>query len=126
MPYTDKRPKYLNLWRIRLPMAGLTSIAHRIAGVLMFLALPLMTWLLHLSSLDPAGFERVRQILQAPFSRLLMLLLVWALMHHLLAGIRYLLLDLDIGIDKQAARNSAWLVFAGGFLLAAIISMGLM
>jgi len=119
MDRSRSAPKFLNPLQIKLPPGGVTSIAHRISGVVMFLCIPLLAWLFGLSLHSEQGFQTVQGYLQAPFLRLLSVLLVWSLSHHLLAGLRHLLLDIDIGLDRQRARVSARLVNLGGLLLAA-------
>ena len=110
MAARDTRPFYLNLIKIRLPVPGVVSIMHRISGVLMFVAIPLVIYLFELSLRDEAGFAQASDILAHPLSRLILLLLIWALFHHLFAGIRFLLTDFDIGLDKSQSRITAWAV----------------
>ncbi len=107
---TDKRPVYLNLFKIRLPTTGIVSFAHRVSGVLLFLAIPFSIYVLDLSVTSAQGFEQSMQLLQRPVLQIILLILVWAIVHHFLAGIRYLLLDLDIGIEKASSTMSAWIV----------------
>lgn len=107
---TDKRPVYLNLFKIRLPTTGIVSFAHRVSGVLLFLAIPFSIYLLDLSVRSARGFDQTLQLLQRPASQIILLLMVWAIAHHFLAGIRYLLLDLDIAIEKASSNMSAWIV----------------
>ena len=109
-------PKFLNLLLIKLPPGGVASIGHRISGVLMFLAIPLSAWLFGLSLENAQGFQRAQEYLRSTPIVLLSVPLVWSLCHHLLAGIRHLLLDVEIGLDKGAARLSAWLVNLGAVL----------
>ena len=113
----DNRPVYLNLFKIRLPVAGMVSLAHRASGMLMFLAIPFMVYLLDLSVRSAESFEQALSLLQQPYIMAAGLLIVWALAHHLFAGIRFLLIDADIGIDKKPANMTAWAVM----LLAAIV-----
>jgi succinate dehydrogenase / fumarate reductase cytochrome b subunit len=105
-----KRPVFLNLVQIRLPIAGVMSIAHRIAGVLLFLSLPFALYLLDLSLASPEGFEQVLSLLRSVWLLPFYFVISWALVHHFLAGIRYLLLDVDIAIDKPAYRVTAMTV----------------
>ena len=114
----DKRPVYLNLLKIRLPVTGIVSFAHRISGVLLFLALPYAVYLLDLSIQSERAFNEVQQLLNQPVMLLIQLILLCALTHHLFAGIRFLLIDAEIGIEKRAARIGAWLV-----LLAELLTM---
>ncbi|HEC19911.1 MAG TPA: succinate dehydrogenase, cytochrome b556 subunit [Gammaproteobacteria bacterium] len=110
MSTTDNRPVFLNLLRIHQPVTAVLSILHRISGVLMILSLPGLVYLLSLSLEDQAGFTRVAALLGSLPMRLLGVLFVWALSHHLLAGIRFMLLDFDVGITRMTARYTAWLV----------------
>lgn len=121
MRTTENRPRFLNLLQIRMPIGAVASIAHRISGVLLFLILPAAVFLLEISVRSPEGFDQARAILHAPLVQLLGLVLAWALLHHLLAGIRFLLLDLEIGIERRQARASAWLVNLGAPLLLLLV-----
>ena len=111
MPVTDNRPFYLNLLKIHLPVTGYVSILHRISGLLMFLAIPFFVYLLDISVQGSDGFNRAAQILQMPLIQVLSLLLLWSIIHHLFAGIRFLLTDFDIGLEKKQATLYAWFVF---------------
>lgn len=121
---TQTRPKNLDLLRFRLPAVGYASIAHRISGVLMFLAIPLFLYVLELSLSGPQGYEQISALMQGVLFRLVIVALVWALVHHLCAGIRYLLLDIDVGIDKVPARQSAVVVIAVGVVAALATFVG--
>lgn len=115
-----KRPKYLNLIKIRLPIPGIVSFAHRVSGVLMFLAVPFLVYLLYLSASGESGFIQTQHLLNSPLIKLFLLILAWSIYHHLFAGIRYLLIDADIGVEKSAARASAMIVFIAGLLAAGV------
>lgn len=120
----DKRPIYLNLFRIRLPIPGIVSLAHRVSGVLLFLAIPYAVYLLELSVTSREDFDHVMHVLQQPVLKLLLLALVWGTAHHLFAGIRFLLIDADIGVEKSSARRGAWLVIAAELLVVAAFIYG--
>lgn len=106
----DPRPVYLNLLKIRLPFTGIISFAHRISGVLLFLALPFLVYLLDLSIESEQSFIKVQEILNQPYMLVLQILLLWSIAHHFFAGIRFLLIDADIGVEKSQARLGAWIV----------------
>lgn len=106
----QKRPVFLNLMQIRFPITAIMSIAHRLTGVLLFLTLPFLIYALDRSLQNKASFTHILECLDSIPFKIILALLVWSLLHHLLAGIRYLLLDIDIGIEKQQARSTAWLV----------------
>ncbi len=116
----DKRPVYLNLLRIRLPIAGIVSLAQRVSGILLFIAIPFAVYLLDLSVISSDGFAEVIAILQHPLVLLVEVLLVWALAHHFFAGIRFLLIDADIGVEKTQARYGAWLVMVVSVITVAL------
>jgi succinate dehydrogenase / fumarate reductase cytochrome b subunit len=120
----DNRPVYLNLFKIRLPTTGIVSFAHRVSGFLLFLAIPFSIYILDLSVSSADGFEHGLQLLQQPVLQLFLLLAVWALVHHFLAGIRYLLLDFDIGVDKTGSNISAWVVLIIEALVMALYLFG--
>lgn len=101
------RPKFLNLVAIRLPLPGFVSILHRVSGAVLFLALPGLIGLFGLSLESPAGFARVGELVRQPMIGLPLFGLVWAYVHHFCAGIRFLFVDLQIGLDKRAAFRSS-------------------
>ena len=121
-----RRPVHLNLVKIRLPVGGIMSIIHRITGVLMFLAVPVMVYLLDSSLTSEQGYHDAVVALGSPFGRLLLFGLMWSLMHHLLAGIRYLLIDIDLGVEKVPARQSATIVLVAGPVLGLLLTWGLL
>jgi succinate dehydrogenase / fumarate reductase cytochrome b subunit len=121
---TDKRPVYLNLLKIRLPLPGIVSFAHRITGVLLFLALPFAVYLLDLSVESEESFIQVQQILQQPSILIVQLLLLWSITHHFFAGIRFLLIDAEIGVEKSSARLGAWAVLLAEAVTLCIIILG--
>jgi len=114
----NKRPVYLNLLKIRLPLTGIVSFAHRITGVILFLALPFVVYLLGLSIDSQESFDNARQILNQPIMLFVQVLLLWSIAHHFFAGIRFLLIDAEIGVEKSQARLGAWLV-----LLAEVLTL---
>jgi succinate dehydrogenase / fumarate reductase, cytochrome b subunit len=123
------RPKYLSLpallFEIRLPVPGWVSILHRISGALLFF--PFGAWLLFMldaSLASEQGFEKIRgDYLQLLPVKLGVLLFIWSYCHHFCAGIRYLLLDIDVGGDLRPARITSWIVIAAGLALTAVFAV---
>jgi len=111
MAVSDNRPFFLNLVKIRLPVTGFVSIFHRISGLLLFLAIPFSVYLLDISLQGEAGFNEAAETLNIPIIKLACVILLWSILHHLIAGIRFLLTDFDIGLEKQQATLYAWIVF---------------
>ncbi|MBU0499341.1 MAG: succinate dehydrogenase, cytochrome b556 subunit [Gammaproteobacteria bacterium] len=114
----NTRPVFLNPLLIALPIAGVLSIAHRMTGILLVLSLPALIWLLGYSLSGAEGFNGSRDLLHGPIGSGGLFLLLWALLHHLLAGIRYLLIDAGIGIERPVYRISALLVLISAPILA--------
>jgi succinate dehydrogenase / fumarate reductase cytochrome b subunit len=107
-----RRPVYLNLFKIRLPLPGVVSIMHRASGALLFLLLPLLLYVLQLSLASEYGFSEVQAWFRLPLVKLLLIGTIWGYLHHFCMGLRYLALDFDIGVDLPQARFSAKLVLA--------------
>jgi succinate dehydrogenase / fumarate reductase cytochrome b subunit len=118
------RPKYLSLpailFQIRLPLPGWISILHRISGALLFF--PFAAWLLFMldtSLTSEQGFARVGEYLHLPLVKAGLLLFIWSYCHHFCAGIRFLLIDLDQGVELRTARLTSALVLIAGLALTA-------
>ena len=120
MPHTASRPKFLNLLLIRMPVGAVASILHRASGVLLFLSLPLAAFMLDLSLQGPDGFAQAAELLTSPLLRLIEIGLAWSLIHHALAGLRFLLIDVEVGVDKPTARASALAVNLASPVLAGL------
>lgn len=125
------RPEYRNInvsqiLSYRLPPAGIVSILHRISGALLFLAgIPFALYLLQQSITSEISFENYRGIVGSIPGKLVLLVLIWAFVHHAIAGIRYLLLDRHMGIHKDASRTSAQVVLVSSLLLTAVLALKL-
>jgi len=119
MASKNERPVFLNLLEIRLPVTGVVSILHRVSGVILVLILPLGLLLLERSLEGPEGFETCRRLFAPGPVRIVALVVLWLLLQHFFAGVRHLLLDLDICVERLCARRSAWLILAGSLLAAA-------
>jgi succinate dehydrogenase / fumarate reductase cytochrome b subunit len=113
-----RRAVFFNLARITMPVGAVTSIAHRISGVLLALGIPFSIYLLALSLRDAPSYARAQDLLAAPVVRAGAIVFVWALAHHLLAGVRHLLSDIDVGSRLPFARRSAWAVNGAGLAVA--------
>ena len=115
------RPKYLNLFQIRLPVPGLVSILHRMSGAVLFLLLPLLLVLFELSLESPQTFARFKVVYSHWAVKLILVGVAWAYLHHLCAGIRHLALDLDYGTELATARASSWAVLAVSVVLTLVV-----
>src|SRR5687768_10093914 len=109
-----RRPVFFNLTQIQMPVGALTSITHRISGMILVFATPTCVYFLDLSLQGPSGYAQVVALLDMAAVKGIAVVLAWALAHHMLAGTRHLLSDIDIGSQLTAARRSAWIVNLGG------------
>ena len=130
----------------RLPPAGFVSIFHRVSGMLMFLALPLLVWLFEQSLVSEIAFGNFQAILEwypyataekplAPWLmwtlahftplKVILVVLFWAYMHHLFAGLRHVYTDISHRLDKQFGRLSAYATFAISLLATLCFAVSL-
>lgn len=114
----QQRPTFFDLLQIQMPVGALTSIAHRITGMLLAFSVPFGIYVLDVSLQGPHGYAQVIAMLSIWPVKGTLIMLAWVLAHHLLAGIRHLLSDVDIGSQLPAARRSAWVVNVGGMAVA--------
>lgn len=119
------RPVFFDLTKIQMPVGAVTSITHRVTGMLLVIGTPFCIYLLDMSLQGPPGYLQVMTLLDEMPVKGLLIVLAWALAHHLLAGVRHLLSDIDIGSQLPAARRSAWVVNVGGVAVA-LVAAGLL
>ena len=124
------KPVYRNiglaqLVHYRLPWPGKVSILHRISGAALFLMLPFILYLLDQSLASELSYQKFQAFTGNILVKLICLGLIWCFLHHFCAGIRYLLLDLEIGVEKSEANRSAIVVFVLGVTLTAIVGLKL-
>ena len=125
-PVAKPRPVYLNLLAIRLPLPALVSILHRVSGALLFLVgIPALLWLTQRASGSPEAWAHMRDAFASPFVKLCALVIAWSYIHHLLAGVRHLLMDLHVGMDLGPARQSSAAVLVLGVLLTLAVAVRL-
>lgn len=120
---TKTRPKHLDLAKIRLPLPGIVSILHRISGFGLFLFLPFLLYLLHSSLASPASYVRYRGLIDNPLIKIVLIGLVWAFLHHLFAGLRFLALDVHWGVELAQARNTSRIVLVVSLVLTLILGV---
>ncbi len=117
-----KRPKNLDLMKIRLPLPGIVSILHRISGVALFLiGIPFLLWVLSCSLASQEGFDGWREAFNRPMVKLILIGFLWAYLHHFFAGVRFLALDIHKGISLPAARATSKLVLIASITLTLIL-----
>lgn len=106
----DNRPVNLDFKTLRLPLPAITSILHRISGVIVFGGVFVLLWLLSSSLHSEAGFTDVQNWLATPLVKLIVWGILAGLLYHLIAGVKHLVMDLGIGETLQEANTGAKLV----------------
>ena len=124
------RPEFRNIHvtqivRYRMPPAAMVSILHRISGAALFLALPVLLWMFDLSLMSEDSYARLAAVASGWIAKLALLFLIWAFLHHLVAGIRYLILDLHVGLELRQSRTNALAVFAISLPLTLVAALKL-
>jgi succinate dehydrogenase / fumarate reductase cytochrome b subunit len=114
-----KRPINLDLTTIKFPCTAIASILHRVSGLLLFLFIPFLLWMLAKSLGSEAGFLGMRENLGHPLAKVTIWLLLASIIYHLLAGIRHILMDIGFAESLQGGRIGAYIVM----ILAAILSL---
>lgn len=102
-----QRPKHLALHQIKLPLPGIVSILHRVSGLLLFFALPLLLLMLQYSLSSIETYTQLVGVLAHPLVKIMLVGLLWAFLHHFCAGLRYLAIDLHLVRDLARARSSS-------------------
>ncbi|MHB1666674.1 MAG: succinate dehydrogenase, cytochrome b556 subunit [Thiomonas sp.] len=128
--HTRKRPEFRNIHisqiaSYRLPLAGLVSILHRASGAVMFFLLPFTLWMLDTSLRSEQSYAQLAQFLGLWPVKLLLLVLFWALAHHLVAGVRHLVMDAFQTVSKEQGRKLAVATFAVSLLATAVFAVHL-
>ncbi|MEO8342381.1 MAG: succinate dehydrogenase, cytochrome b556 subunit [Gallionella sp.] len=119
------RPKHLALRLIKLPLPGIVSILHRISGLVLFIALPLLLLMLQYSLASIATYTELMSMLAQPLAKLLLLVLLGAFIYHFCAGLRFLAIDLHYVRNLAQSRNSSKLVIAASLVLTILIGIKL-
>jgi succinate dehydrogenase / fumarate reductase cytochrome b subunit len=115
------RPKHLDLTRIRQPVPAIVSILHRISGAALFLFAGALLYLFQLSLQSPESHDRLVALADHWLVKLFLTGMLWALLHHFFAGIRFLLLDLHLFGELRQARATSWVVLVASLLLTVVL-----
>jgi len=124
------RPEFRNigigqLAKYRLPLAGKVSILHRVSGLLLFVCLPFILYLLDQSLTSEISFDAFKGFLANPIVKIVTLVLSWAYLHHFCAGIRFLLLDTHVAVSKEGGKQTALIVLIVSLLLTLVMALKL-
>ena len=105
----------------RLPAAGIMSILHRVSGASLFLILPFLIYLFGESVKTPQSFDRAIEMLKSPLIFLLLMGVSWAYIHHFFAGIRHLMCDLHIGLEKSETNRWGIIVIISALTVTGLV-----
>lgn len=108
----SQRPVNLDLRTIKLPITAYTSILHRVSGVILFLGIVIVLFALDKSLASEEGFAEVQACLASPLAKLIIWGLLSALLYHLVAGVRHLIMDLGVGESLEGGKLGSKIVIA--------------
>jgi len=116
-----QRPVNLDLSTIRFPVTAIASILHRVSGVITFVAVGILLWLLGLSLSSPEGFQQASAILSSFIVRFILWAIMTVLAYHIVGGLRHLLMDFGV-LDEtlEAGKRSAQISFVMTVILAVL------
>ena len=110
---------HLQIYRPMLTM--MMSIAHRISGAALAVGFGLLTWWLVAVSMGQDAYDCVQGFFGTLVGRALLFMFTWALIHHMLGGIRHLIWDTGVGLDKTTIEIFAWATIIGSTLLTILV-----
>jgi succinate dehydrogenase / fumarate reductase cytochrome b subunit len=120
--------RLIDATQYRLPIAGVVSILHRVSGLLMFLLLPFVVWLFDTSVTSEISYARFANAFVAGIGavpawgvKLVVLALIWSFLHHLIAGMRHVWMDVTHSVSKEWGRQSAFVTLALGLALTLLL-----
>jgi succinate dehydrogenase / fumarate reductase cytochrome b subunit len=132
------RPEFRNINALkdlptyRLPPAGWVSILHRVSGAIMFLLMPFIIWMFDTSVSSEISFAKFSSaftvglgFIPGWFVKLVALALIWAYLHHFIAGVRHLWMDINHAVSKEFGRSSALVTLGLGTLLTLVLALKL-
>jgi succinate dehydrogenase / fumarate reductase cytochrome b subunit len=112
------RPVNLDLQTVSFPITAIASILHRVSGVITFIAIGILLWLLSLSLSSPVGFAQAADIVDSFFVKLILWGIVTALAYHIVGGIRHLIMDLGHYEDFESGTMTAKVSFGATVVLS--------
>lgn len=122
----NNRPTNIGLGSIknyRFPITAISSILHRLSGLLLFILIPFLIWALDVSLATASGFNEVKHIMTSGFFGFVVWLFLSAISYHLIAGIRHILMDIGLGENLYVAKTTSWVVI--GLSIAALVLWGI-
>ena len=128
---TRQRPgtmRLIDAVKYRLPLAGVVSILHRVSGLLMFALLPFIIWLFDNSLSSEISYDTFTSafvagigFVPAWFVKLVVLALIWAFLHHAIAGVRHVWMDMTHSVSMEQGRSSAIVTLVSSLVLTVLL-----
>lgn len=119
----QKRPINLDLGTMKFPAMAIASVLHRISGIILFLLLPFILYLLSQSLTSMESFAGVHHLLASPYYKLVLWAFAAALIYHVLAGIRHIIMDMGFGEELNSGRRSAIVVISLAVILTILLGI---
>jgi succinate dehydrogenase / fumarate reductase cytochrome b subunit len=119
------RPKFLDLFTLapKMSVTAKISILHRISGVLLFISIPFILYVLHQSLVSSSFYDSLYGVVSNPIIKLVYLVLIWAFIYHLCSGVRFLFLDKHIGVEIKTAKTTAKIVVVISLFLTIVLGV---
>ena len=121
----NKRPVNLDLFTIKQPLPAIASILHRISGLIVFVGIALLMYVLDKMLASEEGFTAVQECLDGPFVKLILWGVLSALVYHLVAGCKHLLMDMGIGETLEGGRIGAKITLAVSAILIILLGVSI-
>lgn len=123
MNSSQRRPVFLDLTKLKFPLPAIVSILHRISGIVIFLSLPLWLWMLSQSLRSQQSFAQLQQQITQPFFKIILFLASAAIIYHVVAGIRHLIMDLGFAETLKGGRIAAWTALLVSIVLVILVGV---
>lgn len=123
--HSTRRPKFLNLFVLgaKMSITAKASILHRISGFLLFLSIPFILFILHMSLTSPDFYTTLYSICSSAFMKLVYIVLIAAFIYHMCSGVRYLFLDIDKGVSIATAKTTSWIAIIVSIILTVVLGV---
>ncbi|WP_053182236.1 succinate dehydrogenase, cytochrome b556 subunit [Pseudomonas sp. Z1-14] len=108
----SQRPVNLDLRTIKIPITAVTSFTHRVSGIILFLGLVIMLYALSKSLESAEGFAEVKAYMTSPLAKFIAWALLSALLYHMVAGVRHLMMDMGIGETLEGGKLGSKIIIA--------------
>jgi succinate dehydrogenase / fumarate reductase cytochrome b subunit len=116
-----ERPLSPHLQIYRWTVTMTVSVLHRITGAALYFGVVLLLWWLLAAAISDSAFETAESVFSHWLGELVLFGFSWALIHHMLGGIRHLIWDTGRGLDLRSANQLAWANIGGSIVLTVLL-----